>query len=238
MEDVLQGHCLASFMDSILGGSVVERSVHLAAVFWTLWQARNDVVWRCSSLSMENLKVQVVQSQTLWKNALSGLSSLANRQNSVIHWSPPPHNVLKCNVDAAIFADGASYGVVVRDHFGSFVAARSGWITCTREPLIAEVLAAYESLKWLSGMQHNRIILDSDCLPFCNSFNSRTIDYSYEGLIVKQCLSIARDIGDVKVPIMSGDQRTMWLTNLHGQLVLRLSPSRGLLSHLLVLRIC
>ncbi|XP_019150521.1 PREDICTED: uncharacterized protein LOC109147315 [Ipomoea nil] len=84
-------------------------------------------------------------------------------------WEPPPQNVLKCNVDAAVFADGASYGAVVRDQSCNFVAARSGSVACNQDPLLAESLAAKEALTLLAG------------------------------LVVKQCVSIARGIGDVKV---------------------------------------
>nr|GLL31420.1 uncharacterized protein LOC109179181 [Ipomoea trifida] len=41
-------------------------------------------------------------------------------------WSPSPINFIKCNVDVAIFPNGAGYGVVLRDAGGNFVEAKSG----------------------------------------------------------------------------------------------------------------
>lgn len=36
----------------------------------------------------------------------------------VTSWNPPTPNILKCNVDAAVFTDGAGYGAVVRNYAG------------------------------------------------------------------------------------------------------------------------
>ncbi|XP_019179933.1 PREDICTED: uncharacterized protein LOC109175136 [Ipomoea nil] len=86
-----------------------------------------------------------------------------------VSWSPPPSGNLKCNVDAAIFSGGAGYGAVIRDHNGRFIAAKGGHIEGTHDPFTAEAIAVKEALSWLKG------------------------------LIEKQCLSIANDIGDVCV---------------------------------------
>ncbi|XP_019178318.1 PREDICTED: uncharacterized protein LOC109173534 [Ipomoea nil] len=114
-------------------------------------------------------------------------------------WTPPPRHTLKCNVDAASSIEGASYGAVVRDHAGDFVAAKSGRIEGIVDPYMAEAIGVREMLSWLKEQHHRSIIIESDCLSFCNAFNSRSFDLSYVGLIVKQCVLIARDIGDVSI---------------------------------------
>ncbi|XP_019155730.1 PREDICTED: uncharacterized protein LOC109152486 [Ipomoea nil] len=105
----------------------------------------------------------------------------------------------KCNVDAAIFGDGAGFGAVVRDHEGRFVAAKNGRLGSERDPFVAEALAVMAALTWLKEQSLNNIFLESDCLNLCTAFNSVTVDFSYVGLIVKQCQSIAKDIGTVNV---------------------------------------
>ncbi|XP_019177674.1 PREDICTED: uncharacterized protein LOC109172886 [Ipomoea nil] len=224
-DDVLQGRCMQSLMESVLSRSNRERAFKLAAIIWTIWIARNEIIWRQASLSIESLRGQVERLRIMWKDAFITDRQRVVVQACVSRWILPPHSTLKCNVDAALFEDGVGSGAVVRDHDGHVVAVRSGKIVCDRDPFMAEVVAAKETLVWLTGLQRCRIILESDCLNFCNAFNSRLVDYSYVGLVIKQCVLLARDIGTSKSN-MSREQRTEWLMNLPGQLVLRLSQSQ------------
>lgn len=57
-----------------------------------------------------------------------------------------PESVLQCNVDVAIFVDGAGYGAVIRDHDDMFVAIRSGRLMCGQKSYVAEVRAIKEAL--------------------------------------------------------------------------------------------
>ncbi|XP_019198431.1 PREDICTED: uncharacterized protein LOC109192314 [Ipomoea nil] len=119
-------------------------------------------------------------------------------------WNPPPRGSLKCNVDAATFSCGAGFGAVLRDHTGRFVAAKSSHVEGIHDPFTAETIAVKEALTWLKGLHCSSIIIESDCLNFCTAFNSAYSDYSYVGLLIKQCLSIANDIGEVIVCHVKG----------------------------------
>ncbi|XP_019177883.1 PREDICTED: uncharacterized protein LOC109173080 [Ipomoea nil] len=198
-DDVLQGGCVQNLLESTLGGSSREGAVKLAAIFSTVWNVRNEIVWKQASWSIEGLRGQIERLQVSWKAAFTVVRNQVEGQIRASCWAPPSCNTLKCNVDVAVFDDGAGFGAVVRDHEGRFVAARSGRLACNQHPFMAEVLAAKEALIWLAGLQGSRFILESDCLEFCNAFNSSMVDYSYVGTIIKQCLAIARDIGDVQV---------------------------------------
>ncbi|XP_031090962.1 uncharacterized protein LOC115995954 [Ipomoea triloba] len=91
------------------------------------------------------------------------------------------------------------FGAVIRDHLGTFVAAKSDTIGCVRDPLLAEAMAIKEALAWVKELGHNNLIIETDCLNFCLAFHSRTLDFSYVGSIIKQCRIIARDIGNLSV---------------------------------------
>ncbi|XP_019182016.1 PREDICTED: uncharacterized protein LOC109177169 [Ipomoea nil] len=132
-----------------------------------------------------------------WSAAYCQARSVVERARTREHWTSPPAGSLKCNVDASVAEGGASFGLVVRDHLGCFVAAKRGVLTDEHDPYVAEALAAKEALTWLKEQRLNNIILESDCLNFCNAFNSQSVDFSYVGLIVKQCRVIASDIGNV-----------------------------------------
>nr|GMD81369.1 uncharacterized protein LOC109154171 [Ipomoea batatas] len=63
-------------------------------------------------------KQKVAGLREVWHEAYSH-SNLEQAPSSLpAIWSPPAVNYFKCNVDAATYDNGASYGVVVRDHNG------------------------------------------------------------------------------------------------------------------------
>ncbi|XP_019176115.1 PREDICTED: uncharacterized protein LOC109171509 [Ipomoea nil] len=186
-------------MEAVIGSSNIAEAVKLAAVFWTAWCVRNEVVWHDKVLSVEEAYNRIKHFQDTWMAAYAPVHQPSRRTDQPGMWTPPPQDVMKCNIDAATFATGASFRAVVRDHDGAFVAVKSGWFDGVDDPFLAEVLAAKEALSWMKTQGLANCLLESDCLNFCNAFNSHNVDFSYVGIIVKQCLSIATDMGSVKV---------------------------------------
>ncbi|XP_031116674.1 uncharacterized protein LOC116020334 [Ipomoea triloba] len=175
----------------------------MAAIFWTLWRVRNDLVWNGKSWSVSMIKAHVDVLISSWKQCYSSPESSTQGINLFTStWTPPtppPNGQFKCNVDAALGSDNVSFGAVLRDHTGGFVAAYAGRMNCARDPYLAETMAAKEALTWLKNRVMPNTIVELDCLNFCTNFNSQYEDFSYIGLIIKQCRVIARDIGDVHV---------------------------------------
>ncbi|XP_019157468.1 PREDICTED: uncharacterized protein LOC109154044 [Ipomoea nil] len=198
-EDVLNGRCMQLFMDQWLTNSTVEQSTRLAAIIWVVWSTRNDIVWRNIQPFVAAMRMQVSSVRACWEESNRRGIRDVDRAGHASTWEPPPISSVKCNVDAATFSDGAGYGAVIRDHNGRFIAAKNGRIMSNREPLMVEAIAAREALKWLKDLQYSNIIIESDCLNFCTAFNSRSRDFSYLDVIVKQCVSIANGIGNVSV---------------------------------------
>ncbi|XP_031131694.1 uncharacterized protein LOC116033079 [Ipomoea triloba] len=114
-------------------------------------------------------------------------------------WLPPSIGRLKCNVDAALVNGCVSFGAVLRDHLGNFVAACAGRLNCPHDPYLAESMAVKEALTWLKDRTNSHVTIETDCLNFCRTFNSCVKDFSYVSVVVKQCCSIDRDIRDIVV---------------------------------------
>ncbi|XP_019186462.1 PREDICTED: uncharacterized protein LOC109181162 [Ipomoea nil] len=161
------------------------------------WRWLGDI--QGSAVSVEEAYKRILHSQTTWMVTYAPVQRPSCRTTEPERWTPPPHGAMKCNVDAATFDTGASFGAVIRDHGGTLIAAKSGWLEGIDDPFLAEVLAAKEALSWMKTQGQANWFLESDCLNFCNAFNSCNVNLSYVGLIVKQCLSIATDMGSVKV---------------------------------------
>ncbi|XP_031120427.1 uncharacterized protein LOC116023565 [Ipomoea triloba] len=123
----------------------VEHLFCMCEVASQVWGVRNDRVWKNVITRIENISLQIQSLQLNWMESF--LNPNVNEPvNIPIVWFPPPQGFLKCNVDAAIFDDGAGYGAVLRDHQGRFVAARCDRLTSIRDPFLAEALAVKEAL--------------------------------------------------------------------------------------------
>ncbi|XP_019163496.1 PREDICTED: uncharacterized protein LOC109159839 [Ipomoea nil] len=193
--DVLRGLDFLNYLQLVISNPSRTEATKQAAVIWTIWQVRNDVVWHDKSPPSLASRNRVVELQSTWSSTFGKRRNTAASSVARHLWAPPPSNVLKCNVDAAIFEHGAGYGAIIQDHEGWFVAACGGRLGNDRDPFVAESLAVMTTLNWLREQHFNNIILESDCLNLCTAFNSNCNDFSYIGLIVKQCRSIAKDIG-------------------------------------------
>lgn len=102
-------------------------------------------------------------------------------------------------MDAALYGDDVGFGLVLRDHTGAFVSAFNARLNCGNDPYLAEAMAIREALSWMKRNGYTNFILETDNLNFCLNFNSCNLDLSYVGLLIKQCRSIANDIGNVSI---------------------------------------
>ncbi|XP_019149855.1 PREDICTED: uncharacterized protein LOC109146657 [Ipomoea nil] len=187
-------------MTTMLRTSPVGDLIVAAAKLWVIWNARNELVWKNETPVLESMRMHVQTLVSSWeqlRNEVTPGTSATGMRTSA--WEPPPIGFLKCNVDAATFDNGAGFGAVVRDSNGKYIAACSARLECGNDPLMAESMAVKEALTSMKSHHFNNIMLESDCLNFCSVFNSRTLNSSYVGLVIKQCCKIATDIGNVSV---------------------------------------
>lgn len=98
-------------------------------------------------------------------------------------WEPPPLGVLKCNVDTALFGEEnkASFGFILRDHAGAFVAAGNGQLECIMEPTMAKAMSFKEALAWLKEQAYDYLIMEVDCKSLWLKLCAPSEDLSYLG---------------------------------------------------------
>ncbi|XP_019193173.1 PREDICTED: uncharacterized protein LOC109187441 [Ipomoea nil] len=195
----MHGYTLQGFMDAVVGAPNPNKAVRMAAVMWVIWSERNDRIWRDLSRGGDQLKNQITNLQIKWQRTFKSMVPGGQVRVNPVNWEPPKRNWLKCNVDATVLASGVAFGAAVRDHNGVFVATKNGRLNCDCDPFTAEATVVKESLQWLRSLGRNDLIIEIDCLNFCKAFNSSSFLYSYVDLIVKQCNSVASDIGNVFV---------------------------------------
>ncbi|XP_019179228.1 PREDICTED: uncharacterized protein LOC109174446 [Ipomoea nil] len=99
-------------------------------------------------------------------------------------------HLLRCFFEAGYrqHTGEATYGVVLLNHDGAFVAATAGTLPGAFSPLMTEALACKEALSWLKGRDIVIVDLLTDCMELRNMIHSRsTATRSYVGVIVDQC---------------------------------------------------
>lgn len=154
---------------------------------WQIWEHRNSVVWNklfkpppvvvnaASSILFQWQRAQTSQ-ESHWK---------LNEREGVLVWRRPGPGWLVCNVDAAVFerSGRSSFGCVLRNDQGQFVAGYGGFWPGIVEPKVAEALAFKEALSWLKRRGISCVYIELDSLNVVQAFDSKTRDSSYVGEI-------------------------------------------------------
>uniref|UniRef100_A0A803P3E2 RNase H type-1 domain-containing protein n=1 Tax=Cannabis sativa TaxID=3483 RepID=A0A803P3E2_CANSA len=160
---------------------------------WTLWKARNKVVWnKCNSTVKEVLATSSITLEH-WRKAQdkSALLSLSfnNSDEGGELWTPPATNNLKINVDAALFQQDNSYdyGLVARDHFGKFLEGKTCQCNGNYPAEVVEALGIKEALSWIKNKTWNNVELESDSLLSVQAIRSNQNVSSTFGIIIEDC---------------------------------------------------
>ncbi|XP_039034126.1 uncharacterized protein LOC120170219 [Hibiscus syriacus] len=174
------------FPSSILGqtyGRILLLEVIPAVVLWSIWKARNLVVFDNGNLDNTALFFFIRLRLAKWYLAkyptaclqtdlLVGDPSRADQfpqpscSKKVIGWSPPPSDMFKFNVDGAVTSDGLRGGIggILRDSNSSTLATFSTAVGSTL-PILAELKAIKEGndFSYSSGWcKKGRLIIESD----------------------------------------------------------------------------
>lgn len=97
---------------------------------WTLWRARNDLVWNQKHSTVNKVVAAAKQYLTQWtiaknRSYIIPLQPLADGDEAV-SWVKPQPNKVKVSFDAAIFEtrEQIGFGIVARDSEGGLVEAK------------------------------------------------------------------------------------------------------------------
>ncbi|KAJ1409361.1 hypothetical protein SESBI_22874 [Sesbania bispinosa] len=99
-----------------------------AMVLWSLWKQRNKKVWEGVQRATSEVVTRAQEAFTDWNCVKScgevGITSVVTSHNFC--WFPPQAGRVKCNVDAALFADqnGFGVGLCLRDDKGQYIKSK------------------------------------------------------------------------------------------------------------------
>ena len=158
-------------------------------ITWSIWKEHNARIFSSTSSSITGVKEMIMLRLSwwikgwgdpfpyshndmmqnprclAWAEAHGGVA-VVQHAHKILHWSPPPLNTLKWNVDASFQTDhgNAAIGGVLRDHKGNFLCIFSAPIP-EMEINSAEVLAIHRAIRISKGCTRfiaHQFIVESD----------------------------------------------------------------------------
>lgn len=168
-----------------------------------LWLNRNDKVWNGHNGRAKGLVNAAGHYLFQWQEAKRKNFIIIEKVqlgHGSVCWVKPPLGWLKCNVDAGIFSSHGrySFGGVIRDYGGGFVAAKCQSFSGLFRPREAEALAIREALSWIKNLQLSKVIVETDCLNVYSALVSQDYSPNGFGLIIADCQALAKLVGEVR----------------------------------------
>ncbi|XP_019150593.1 PREDICTED: uncharacterized protein LOC109147394 [Ipomoea nil] len=183
--NILTNHFQSWFIGVL--DSLTEGQVRLAVgILYYLWLARNSALWERSLPR----PTSTVRRAVMAEEAFTRLGRASYQPHATVLPESDPHDRPRCYFDAGYrqHTGEATYGVVLLNHEGVFMAATAGTLPGAFSPIMAEALACKEALSWLKGCDTQMVDLLTDCMELRNMVTSRgTGTRSYVGVIVDQC---------------------------------------------------
>ncbi|KAJ1389017.1 Ribonuclease H-like superfamily [Sesbania bispinosa] len=138
-----------------------------AMVLWSLWKQRNEKVWEGVQRATSEVVTRAQEAFTDWNCVKScgevGITSVVTSHNFC--WFPPQAGRVKCNVDAALFADqnGFGVGLCLRDDKGQYIKSKVLYHHGSPPPREAEALGLLDALSWLGELGMLEVDIELDC---------------------------------------------------------------------------
>lgn len=199
------GVSLTQWWECILANCDNRKKAEIAAICWSLWKARNEVVWNKKVTRLYVIIANAKQYLEQWRYAQSKFSySLfpqAVEGDGGVSWVRPQELTIKVSVDASIFREFnvSGIGLVARDSKGEMIMARTVRLNEVLDPDMVEVMAIKEALSWMKNKTWQNIIVESDCLVAVQAVRSKVPMISPFGLIVEECRKMLQDQNTVSL---------------------------------------
>ncbi|GAU38127.1 hypothetical protein TSUD_318140 [Trifolium subterraneum] len=126
---------MAELVFSILQVLASEQMSIFVTVLWSMWQSRNNKLWRNQTETASAVYDRACTVLTEWQSVQAEQTESINRQlqPAEIKWTKPSLGRYKCNIDASFSSElnKVGIGTCIRDDQGRFVLAKTEWFSPT-----------------------------------------------------------------------------------------------------------
>ncbi|XP_019163064.1 PREDICTED: uncharacterized protein LOC109159406 [Ipomoea nil] len=180
-------------------------NLNCIALWWCIWRSRNEIVWNNKSWQPAHIKLEVARLVHEWQERMEALKGGGARLENTSASNTVSADMFMLYVDAAVFTatHEASYGVVITQANGNFVAAKNGQVQCMDDVHLAEAIAIKEALSWAKERGILKARVHSDCQMICKLLNGSLPDYTYAGCILSECRDLQRHFDIVSIQYVS-----------------------------------
>lgn len=192
-----------------------DKVCQIAMVCWSLWRARNGVVWQSKSSVANGVVMSAIAYLHQWSRAQNVETKAEDSCTSVEHWILPTINTMKVNVDASVVSGNDSFGVgwIARDHQGNVVDFDSKLMLGSVHPSMAEAVGVKEALSWVKESNANGVVIESDCQAVVSAICQSVPMSSPFGLVISDCRRIIASLNNVTIVHVkrSANKAANWL---------------------------
>lgn len=187
------GMSFSDWLHANTNGQTMSRKAKMFTLCWSIWRARNDLVWNRKRWSAMKIVAKAWEYLSQWNGAQARNYKVPLQPmlagDGAIYWAKPKTDVVKITVDAATFSDQGTcgIGIISRDHDGSLLGAKSKQYAEVLNPSMVEAMAIKEALSWAKDRQWSSVILESDCLLVVQLIRSATPMKSRFGQVIEDC---------------------------------------------------
>ncbi|XVF52726.1 hypothetical protein PTKIN_Ptkin05aG0041600 [Pterospermum kingtungense] len=173
----------------------------LAMVIWSIWRQRNCKLWKNTLQTESRAVFFALEFLCGWLQAQERKKQVRSVDHSNSHgnvvdpWEKPLIDVLKCNVDVAVFSASQTmgHGMLIRNDRGEFVATKSLVSSGVYAVKEREVLGLLHALRWIKELGYERVIFELDSKTVVDVVNSSLLDVSEFGSLVSTCKNLLYD---------------------------------------------
>ncbi|XP_062103683.1 uncharacterized protein LOC133814782 [Humulus lupulus] len=194
-----------SWIRGVLGRVDVGVAALVLMICWSLWNARNGIVWQQRTSSVEYIvkSARIYLDQWLKAQDNNFFLSLGPTYpgDGLELWTKPDVNSVKINIDAAIFTNEFKLGLgaVVRDHQGVVLTYRLWCKQGNLQPDVAEAMGLKEVLSWIKTAQWQQVVIEMDSLVVVQAVRSSIYMPSVFGSIINDCKLLLSELSFVSL---------------------------------------